>query len=100
MYPRRFAVAYVMLGFAVLCAMTVLACAWLVGGRTTTVYAPTGPAPITNKMHPDDVEAHFATGQEYNQVPATAVGMRDGTCYVYTNEVAWLAMECFGAVRP
>lgn len=99
MYPRRFAVAYVFLGAAVMCALTILACAWLVRGNEHIVYTPSGPTPITNKTSPAAIEQHFAEGKEYSQAPATAVGMKDGTCYVYTNEVSWLAMECFGGVR-
>ena len=99
MYTKRFALAYVFLGMAVMCALTILACVWLVRGKEHVVYAQSGPVAITNKSSGADVERHFADGKEYSQFPATAVQMRDGTCYAYTNKVSWLAMECFGAVK-
>lgn len=67
------------------------------GARTKPITNTTKP--ITNTTMPNDIESHFAEGKEYSQAPATGIGMRDGTCYVYTNQVSWLAMECFGTVR-
>ncbi len=99
MYPRRFSTAYVLLAFFFV-ALTAAAMLSLALGDVKVV-KPESPHPkvIKNSSYPVDVERHFAKGLEYSQVPATAVDMRDGTCYVYTNEVSWLAMECFGTVK-
>jgi hypothetical protein len=97
---KWFSIAYLVLFVWALCGCTILACAWLVKGKEHIVYARSGAKPITNKSFPNEVEDHFADGKEYSQAPATSIGMKDGTCYVYTNEVSWLAMECFGTVKP
>lgn len=97
---KWFSIAYLVLFVWVMCGCTILACAWLVKGKEHVVYAQSGAKPITNKMAPNDVQGHFAEGKEYSQFSATAVQMRDGTCYAYTNKVSWLAMECFGTVKP
>ncbi|HSE46262.1 MAG TPA: hypothetical protein VLA89_13120 [Gemmatimonadales bacterium] len=83
--------------------MSVGMCALIV--TATQAQARKAPAPmtnmrpITNKSAPIDVQRHFSEGKEFSQFPATAVQMRDGTCYAYTNGTSWLAMECFGSVQ-
>lgn len=96
---RRFWWAYAILAHFLIAMFTVGAIAWVFTDPGHVVYATSGTKPITNKSAPIDVQNNFAEGQEYSQFSATAVQMRDGTCYAYTNKVSWLAMECFGAVQ-
>lgn len=92
----RFWIAAVML---VAFYSSLLTTVWILSPPTRVVpVRETRLLPITNKTAPNVVERHFAEGKEYSQFPATAVQMRDGTCYAYTNQVSWLAMECFGTV--
>jgi len=51
---------------------------------------------ITNKSYPVEVERHFGSAP-FTTIPASSVGMRDGTCYVYSNQTSWAVFECFGA---
>ena len=96
---RRFWWAYVILAHFLIAMFTIGAIAWVFAAPPTASATVTGPKPITNKSTPIEVERHFVEGKEYSQFSATAVEMRDGTCYAYTNGVSWLAMECFGAVK-
>jgi len=94
----RLAACYALLAVMLMCGLTVAAC--MVVYRKHDVRTRTVPrAPISNSSTPSYVESHFRAGAEYSQFPATAVGMRDGTCYSYTNGVSWLAFECFGSVQ-
>jgi hypothetical protein len=93
----RLAACYALLVVMLMCGLTVAACLVVYhkhGVRTLTV----PQAPISNSSTPAYVESHFRAGSEYSQFAATAVGMKDGTCFAYTNGVSWMAMECYGGV--
>lgn len=97
---RRFWWSYVLLGFFVIATWTVCLISYAAfKSPLKPAQRNSRPSPIGNSTAPNEVEMHFKSGKEYSQAPATSIGMKDGTCYVYTNEVSWLAMECFGTVK-
>lgn len=92
MYPRRFAVAGVVLFIWLLCAATLLAHLAISWGKEHTVYRY---AKITNESAPNELEAHF--GRPNREFEAAVLGLpTDGICDEWTNKVSWRVIVCWG----
>ncbi len=90
--PRRaFAYAYFLVVVIALCAATLYAHLALTWGKTNTVYVQ---EKITNESYPNELEVHF--GKPHGEFPATALGLPDGVCNEWTNEVSWRVLVCWG----
>lgn len=91
MYPRRFAVAGVVLFVWLLCAATLAAHLMIPWDKESTVYRY---AKITNSSPPNELAPHF--GKYNREFSATLIGLPDGVCDEYTNKVSWRVLVCYG----
>ena len=83
----------------------VLVGAFVVGGVSISVHdahathiRTSGLQPITNDTAPNKIDGHFA-GKPATTVPASTVGLGDGTCWVYSNRSSWVVFKCFGGIN-
>lgn len=91
MYPRRFALAGVVLFIWVLCSATLAAHLAISWGKEHTVYRQ---EKITNESYPNELAVHF--GPPNREFAATALGLPDGVCDEWTNKVSWRVIVCWG----
>lgn len=100
MNKRRFILPYFIIA---LYGITMLSAAIYTGatGGKGIVYRPR-LAPISNSSSPAAMDKHF-NQHPWKTIPASSLGLPDGTCYAYGNKVSWLVLQCFGAqpeVKP
>lgn len=97
MHHKRFAVAYVMLGFFVIAFWASAGVTYAVTHRPVAPGPPVKCAPITNDTYPNKVECHFK-GKPLHHFKANLIpGMPpDGYCEDYSNKVSWRVFACYG----
>jgi hypothetical protein len=89
--------AYLFLAYVLVTAIAVLAVVTVAPARTETKHGRL--IPITNQSSGADLERHFGK-KPFKIFPASTLGLPDGTCYAYSNQVSWLSINCYGAMPP
>ncbi len=92
-HSRAVTVAYVLVAFTLVCATAVLAVTSAASGAPPR---PVRATLISNHSSPAAMNEHFDE-HPWRTLPASSLGLPDGTCHAYGNKVSWIVLQCFRA---